>query len=660
MREHYFPQEENRDLQARIYWLFALIALVVFCLLLRAWYLQVIKGSYYLELSENNRVRVVETPPPRGLIYDRNGSPLVNNVPSFTLYAVLGDIPDRDLVLGRLADLVEIPREEMARKVGSKRGDPYIPMKIKDDLSMREVALIEGHGLELPGIKIEAEFKRNAIYDTLAAHLLGYVGEISQTQLESGNYPNIRQGALIGQYGIEQMLDHMIRGLPGEKGIEVDALGHEVRVLKVNEPTRGSDIFLTLDLKVQKAAEEALGGRAGSIIAIDPNNGEVLAMVSHPAFNPNTLSRGASAGIWESILKDEKRPLTNRAIQGQYPPGSTFKVIMSAAILETKEASPSHQMECRGFYPFGNRNFRDWKRGGHGTVDLHRAMVESCDVYYYEMGNRLGVDTIAKFSNLFGLGQPTGISLPSEKGGLIPSTEWKKRVRKEPWYPGETLSVAIGQGYVSATPLQLTTMTAAVAGDGVWYTPQLVKKAVNHKSGATELFPRPEGRRLPISAGTLKVLRSAMAGVVSEPRGTAAGSRSKLVSMAGKTGTAQVIGMKPGIQKQEGEESKEFEDHAWFVAFAPVENPQIAVTVLVENGGHGGSAAAPLARKVIESYLVPSESAPTVTATHPGPVLPSSDFSISSDSSISSKPSTPGGVSPPADRLIRQENGERG
>src|SRR5581483_217718 len=618
MREHYFPQDESRDLQGRIYWLFAVIVVASLLLLLRAWHLQVVNGKYYLELSENNRLRFVETPPPRGRIFDRNGALLVNNVPSFNLYVVLEDMPEPKPVLRRLAEMIQMTPEEISRRLALKREDPYAPIKIKDDLSMKEVAVVEGHTLELPGVKIEAEFKRNAIYGPLAAHLLGYVGEISQGQMESGNYANVKRGGIIGQYGIEQTYDAMIRGKPGQKNIEVDALGHERRVLKVMEPVQGDDIFLSLDLNVQKAAEEALGPHPGAIVALDPHTGEVLAMVSHPAFNPNVISKGASSEVWEALLKDEKRPLTNRVIHGQYPPGSTFKIVMGAAILETKTATPASRVECRGFLHFGNRNFRDWKKGGHSSVDLHRALVESCDVYFYEMGNRLGIDVISKYSNLFGLGQPTGIALASEKGGLIPSTEWKRRVRKESWFPGETLSVSIGQGYVSATPLQLATMIGAVAGDGVWHAPQLLKKTRNYETGEVNEVKLPEGRRLPISEETLQTIRDALEGVVSDPHGTASKAQSKLVTMGGKTGTAQVIAMKADSQRA-ASSSEEFNDHAWFVAFAPVEDPKVAVTVLVENGGHGGATAAPLARSVVEAYLAapPASPPPVTTVTVP-------------------------------------------
>ena len=593
------PQEEIRELQSRVYWLFAIIVALFFSLLLRSWYMQAVQGSYYRELSENNRMRVVPIRAPRGLIYDRYGNLLVNNVPSFNLYLVLEDIPvkDREAVFQRLSSYLEVPVDEISRRILPYSDDLYAPIKIKEDLTLREVALVESHRLNLPGVKIESESRRNALYGPLAAHLIGYVGEVSSQQLDEGTYPGVEQGEVVGQYGVEKSFDAVIRGVPGNKGIEADALGHEVRVLKRVEPVPGSNLYLTLDLDVQKAAEEALGGHAGAIVALDPNNGEVLAMTSHPAFDPDLLSSRTSISEWESLVKDPKHPLTNRVTQGQYPPGSTFKIIMAAAALETKTFSSDQEVFCQGGLPFGRRIFRDWKRGGHGMISLHRAIVESCDVYFYELGNRLGIDTIAKFANLFGLGKPTGIELSSEKGGIIPSTEWKKKVRGEPWYPGETLSVSIGQGYVTATPMQLASMVGAVA-TGIYYRPQLLK-AIRDES-THQMKPRSdaEGIPVPVSARTLKIIRSAMAGVVSETHGTGGSAKSELVSIGGKTGTAQVVAERVGGHKEE-----ELQDHAWFVSFAPVEHPKIVVVVLVEHGGHGGSAAAPLAKKVIEAYM---------------------------------------------------------
>ena len=595
-----------QDLEPRIYALFAIIASGILLLLISAYMLQIVRGGEYFARSEDNRIRTVAVPSPRGLIYDRNGVLLVNNAPSFNLYAVPGDMRDPAQVARHLSTLIDMPSADIEQRVRTGKDNAYLQVKIKNNLSLQEVARIEAHRLDLSGIRIQVEFKRNAVYDTLAAHLLGYVGEISKTQIESGKFPGVKQGEVIGQYGIEQSLDAAIRGTPGTKRIEVDALGQEKQLLSIDQPHPGDDLFLTLDYKLQAAAEAALGEADGAIVALDPRNGEVLAMVSHPMFNPNDLSVGVSPATWRNLTGDAKRPLINRAISGLYPPGSTYKVVMAATALTTGKTTPAESIHCPGFFPFGGRDFRDWKKGGHGRIALHRALVESCDIYFYRMGTRLPIDTISHYSHAFGLGESTGIDLPGERDGLIPSTEWKRRVRNEPWYPGETLSVAIGQGYVLATPLQMATMLSAVAADGWWHPPRLVKKRRDGQTGEIIEVKAAEGRRVPVSDETLAIIRSALAGVLTEPGGTARSSQSKHVTIAGKTGTAQVLEIKGDIRKKL---PKAFDDHAWFVAFAPVSEPTLAVAVLVEHGGHGGSAAAPLAKKVIEAYLAPSAAA---------------------------------------------------
>ncbi len=605
MGARFFPQEEERELEGKIYWFLILLLAGLMLLLLRAWHLQVTKGEHYLALSENNRLRVVETPPPRGRIFDRHGTLLVNNIPSFNLYVVLGDIKERATVLRRISHIIKVPAEEINHRIQKrKNSDPYSPIKIEEDLTMREVAIIEGHGLELPGVKIEAEYKRHAVYGPMAAHLLGYVGEITHDQLKSEKYEGIKSGTIIGQYGVEQSLNTVLMGIPGEKKIEVDALGHEQQVVQETLPLRGDDIFLTLDHKAQQAAEKALADRPGAIVALDPRNGDLLAMVSHPSFNPNEISGGISTKTWQALIKDKKRPLTNRTIHGKYPPGSVFKIILSAALLDTKTVTARDQIECKGSTHLGDREFKDWKKTGHGKVDIHRAMVESCDVYYYEKGLELGVDNIAKYSRIFGLGEPTGIDLAYEKKGLIPTKKWKKKHLKEPWYPGETLSVSIGQGFVSTTPMQLATMISAVAGEGIWYKPRLLIKTRENLTGKYNEAEFTQGRKIPISTETLAIIKKSLAGVVAETKGTANKSKSDLVSIAGKTGTAQVVGRET---MEFDDVTEAFADHAWFAAFAPVENPRIAVIVLVENGGHGGATAAPLARNIIEAYLEPRQ-----------------------------------------------------
>jgi penicillin-binding protein 2 len=596
------PQDDFKDLYDRITWGAIAILVLLGMLVLRAWYLQIVEGETYRGLAETNRVRVVSVLPQRGLIFDRHGRLLVNNTPGFTAYVVPEDAPaPLDSLIERLALYLELPAEDIRDRITSQRtARPYTPIPIKNHLTLKEVALIEAHRLDLPGVKIEVEAQRNYPYGGWAAHLLGYVSEMSAAQRATPEFENLPLGIQVGQYGAEQAYDAILRGQPGEKGIEVDALGHERRVVSHTPPIQGDDLYLTIDADVQIAAEEALSGKAGVVVALDPTSGDIIAMTSHPDFDPNVLSAALTASRWAELLADPGRPLNNRAIQGQYPPGSTFKIVVAAAALERRAVTARSQLTCNGGKFFGNRVFRDWKAGGHGIVDLHRALVESCDVYFYEVGDQLGVDAIAEFSKEFGLGEVTGIALSSEKKGLIPSTEWKQATRHEPWYPGETLSVAIGQGYVSTTPLQLAMMIGTVATGGERHRPRYLRE-IRHRDGTVRIQEATAGERSTVSARTFALLREALKGVVVETHGTGAAARSSVTQIAGKTGTAQVASMPAGSRKARGN----LEDHAWFVAFAPMDSPRIAVTVLVEHGGHGGAVAAPIAKRVIEAYLGP-------------------------------------------------------
>ncbi len=602
MKNSPFPEEEHQEVKTRTYLFLGAILLFMFLCLLRAYYLQISQGAYFKELANNNRTRVVPILASRGIIYDRHGTPLVNNVPVFNLYVVREDMPDPKQVLSFLSSLIAIDDLPLVQKSLLGQEDSLTPVKVKGSLSLLEVAKIEGHLLDLPGVQITAELKRNAIYGRLAAHSLGYISEISKKQMASKRYPNVYSGDMIGQFGIEQTYDSILRGVRGEKRIEVDVLGQEQNLLEIKKPIEGNNLFTTLDLSLQKVAEEALGESAGSIVAMDPRNGDILAMVSHPAFNPNLLTERATASVMRSLLRDEKKPLINRSIQGTYPPGSIFKIIMAIAVLEENAALAANSVGCNGTFPFGNRVFQDWKKGGHGSVMLHRALVESCDIYFYNAGNRLGVDIIAKFSNLFGLGHSTKVGLASEKSGLIPSVAWKKRALKAPWYAGETLSVSIGQGYVSVTPLQMAAMISAVANNGTLYAPRLFYKSRDRQTGVDQVAAT-TGTPIPVAKETLETVKKALVDVVEGPGGTAGGSRSTLVRFAGKTGTAQVTELKDRGKRKKLE--GKLNDHAWFVSYAPVVDPKIAVVVLVENGGHGGSASAPLAKKMIEAYLAP-------------------------------------------------------
>jgi penicillin-binding protein 2 len=584
------------ELQQRLVLLKIGVLVVIGLLALRLWQLQVRDGPYYRELSQNNRTRSILLQPARGLIFDRNGKLLANNVPSFNLYVELQDVSDRETLIQKLVEYLKIDESELSKKFRAR--GTLTRVKLKGGLTLREAALIESHRLDLPGVEVHPEFQRNNPQGPYAAHVIGYVGEVSEQQLSQEYFQGLHPGSIVGQYGVERKYDQLLRGQAGRKLIEVDALGHEKRTISVEKPQAGHDLYLTLDFDLQQLAENLLGEEAGAIIALDPKTGDTLAIASRPSFDPNALSRGLSSKKWQNILQDKRHPLTNRAIQGLYPPGSTFKIIMAAAALETNEVKMSETIQCHGRFRFGRRTFRDWKASGHGTVNLHKALTQSCDVYFYKMGHRLGIDAIATYASLFGLGKKTGIDLPSEQRGIVPSTKWKQQVRGEPWYPGETISVAIGQGYVTVTPIQMAQVIATIGNNGVAHQPRLVRGVRRRNTGKVETWPMAKAVPLGLNPVFVEGIQRALASVVSE--GTARRANSPLVTIAGKTGTSQVVALRADKKK---ETPKQFRDHAWFLSYAPFDNPQIAVAVLAEHAGHGGSAAAPLARKLIEAFI---------------------------------------------------------
>jgi penicillin-binding protein 2 len=601
-------ESEFGDLHRRLFILRVGLLLVVALLGLRLWHLQIHEGPYYRDLSENNRTRLVLLEPARGLIYDRHGVLLANNVPSFSLYVTLEDVKDREALIQQLTDLLGLDPTLMRKKMTTK-GSKMLPRKIKDRMTLRDATLVESHRLDMPGVMIQVESQRNYPGGATAAHLLGYVGEISADQLEKPEFIDLHQGSIVGQYGVEKSYDRHMRGMAGQKSVEVDALGHEKRASVVERPQAGNDLYLTIDVRLQKVAEDLLGEEHGAIVALDPNSGDILAMASRPGFDPNVLSRELTAKQWVEIVQDEGRPLNNRASQGQYPPGSTFKIPMAVAALETKTMSPSSTVFCNGGYQFGKRLYHDWKAGGHGYVDLHNALVHSCDVYFYTIGQRMGIDVMAEFGKDFGLGKDTGVELPSERSGIMPSTAWKEKAKKEPWLPGETISAAIGQGYVTVTPLQMASLVGTVANNGVSYRPRLVQAVMDRASGNLQELPAVPRGQINAKPETFRIIKEALADVVT--KGTATRAKSSLVTIGGKTGTAQVAALRTGPEENI---PKKFRDHAWFVAFAPLESPKIAVAVLAEHMGHGGSAAAPLAKEVIETYMKLTPQVPAVTS----------------------------------------------
>lgn len=606
MAEHSGSQHEVGILHRRLRIAKVVMLSIVAILGFRVWQLQIHEGAHYRGLSEDNRTRTVIREPARGLIYDRHGVLLANNVPSFSLYVTLEDVKDPEALMHRLVNLIGLNEELVRKKFSSRRGR-LVPKKIKDRLTLRQAALIESHRLDLPGVMIQAESQRNYTQGTTGSHLIGYVGEVSSEQLDTPEFSELHLGSIVGQYGVEATFDRFLRGRAGERVIEADAHGNEKRIVRIHKPKAGDDLYLTIDIRLQNLAEELLGEEFGAILALDPRNGELLALASSPAFDPNVLSRELTPSQWEEIVNDDGHPLTNRATQGLYPPGSTLKIVMAAAALETETVDLTSEVGCSGGFPFGGRVYRDWRKDGHGSVNIHRAIVESCDVFFYTVGQRMGIDTMAGYMSLFGLGRKTGVELPSERTGIVPSTTWKRKARGEIWLPGETISAAIGQGYVTVTPIQMLQVTAAVANDGIYYRPHLVRALMDRGTRRLQEFPVVAQGRLKISGDTLRLLKDAMEDVVTD--GTARRARSSLITIAGKTGTAQIVALR---DEEEEEIPKKLRDHAWFLSYAPARDPRISVVVLVEHMGHGGSAAAPLAKRMIEAFVRFELAAPVV------------------------------------------------
>lgn len=596
-------QDGAPELRWRARLLYVILALSFLGLISRLVFLQVISGERYTFLSENNRVRIKRVAGTRGMIFDRHGQLMVDSRPSFDLIFVPEDASEPQETLRLLARYLKRDDTELLKIFEEGKGRAaFDEMVLGRDVDWSAVVAVETHQLELPGVSLRARPRRSYADGPMAAHVLGYLGEINQRQLNILRDQGYVVGDEIGQYGLERRWEELLRGQSGGQQVEVDALGRRVRVLHEVTDVPGYTVHLTLDRELQAAAYEALKGKEGTIVALDVSNGAILALASTPAFDPNIFARGVKSDEWSGLIKDQLRPLSNRATQGQYPPGSTFKIIMAIAGLEEGVVQPDAYIQDPGFFPFGNRQFRDWKKGGHGAVNLHRAIVESCDTYFYQLGPKLGVDRIAKWARAFGLGEKTGIALDDERSGTIPDTEWKRKRFRQPWFPGETVSVAIGQGYVTVTPLQLANMMAAVANGGKLYRPYLVSK-VESLDGATVREYGPELiRAIELKADTLNRVQKALADVVHGPGGTGGAARSPAILVAGKTGTAQVVEMKGAYLKSE-HLSYFNRDHAWFVSYAPVEKPQIAIAILVEHGGHGGEAAAPMAKKVYEKFI---------------------------------------------------------
>jgi penicillin-binding protein 2 len=570
---------------------------VVFAFLVlvgQLWYLQVLEGGRFLDASDKNRIRVRPIAAPRGILFDRHGVPLVDNRPAFTLSLIPRELPrdeeSRDAVLGRVASLLHIPYADLSDAVARVPIDSLLPVRVRRGLTLADVAKVEEWKLELPGVITEVEPQRVYPTSRFAAHLLGYVREANDEQLKQGRY---RRGEMVGQSGLERLLDEYLRGQDGGERIEVDAMGRPVRRVQATEPHAGAQVITTVDRGIQEAAERAMEGLAGAVVVMDPRNGDVLAMVSTPAFEIDRFTGTIDRDAWLRVVQDPNFPLLNRTIQTQYAPGSVFKILVAAAGLQERSITPLDRSYCNGEFHLGNATFKDWKEGGHGTVDLHHAIAQSCNVYFYEAGLKIGGATIVKYASAFGFGQPTSIDLPGEKAGMLPRPQTVRGKSGKVYLPGETVNMSIGQGTVLVTPMQVARFMAAVANGGVLWRPRLVQR-VERPDRVVWSDQGQVAGHAELSPVVWAFLRQSLWAVVNE-NGTGAAARIPGLDIAGKTGTAQMIA------KSKAEKGQ---DHAWFAAFAPAKAPEVVVVVIVERGGKGGQVAAPIARKILNAIFL--------------------------------------------------------
>ena len=575
-------------------------------------YLQVVQRDYYHTKAEDNRISIVPVAPNRGLILDRNGVVLARNYSAYTLEIQTAKMADVDRTINELAEVVDIQARDRGRfrkLLAETRNAESLPIRTR--LTDEEVAKFAANRYRFPGVEIKARLFRQYPFGELASHVIGYIGRINekdQERLEElGVEANYRGTDFVGKSGIEGSYQSELHGTTGIEQVEIDAGGRGIRTLSRTPAQSGNDITLALDIKLQEIAEAAFAGRRGALVAIEPGTGGVLAFVSKPGFDPNLFVEGIDPQSWAELNNSPDRPLNNRAIAGLYPPGSTFKPFLALAALELGKRKTTQTIFDPGHFDFGGRRFRDDKVGGHGTVDMYKSIVQSCDTYYYVLSNDLGIDAIARSLAPFGFGSRTGIDLDGESVGILPSPEWKmkrfRRPEQQKWYAGETISIGIGQGYNAYTPVQLAQAMATIANSGAVVKPHLVSYVDNQRTN-TRRYLEPElVRRIPVKEEHIEFIKQAMAGVNKEGTGARAFAGAQYTS-GGKTGTAQVIAIKANEKYNEKNIQERHRDHSLFIAFAPLENPKIALAVIVENGGFGATAAAPIARAVLDYYLL--------------------------------------------------------
>ncbi len=595
-------RDDTGPLRRRTAWLFLFIFMILGLLHLRLADLQLVHGADWRNLAENNRLRRLPMPGPRGWIYDRRGRVLAENLPSWELLLFPNEAESVDRTGVFVAQLgvseVQVFRERLAeRRIGR-----MAPLIVGENLSWNQVAGVRSHQSDFPELSVVSRIRRHYPFGSLTAHVVGHLRPVTKAQADAN--PELEPDALVGATGIEAAADSFVAGQPGERWAMVSAVGRQLGIVRETEPTPGHDIGVTLDVELQQAAADALGDRAGAVVGLDPNNGAVRILYSTPSFNPAVFGGRLSRSDWKILREDPLHPLQNRCLQGVYPPGSTIKPFLALAGLSEGLITPESTVYCNGSVVLYGHRFHCWRRGGHGRVNLHRSLAESCDIYYYQLGKKLGVERLAAWLHRFGFGERTGLDLSFEASGLVGTPEWSRRVRKTPWYPGEAVSLSIGQGPMLATVAQLARAFATLANGGRLVTPHLISPE------------EVEIEDLRISESQLAQVRAALEAVVHGPAGTA--RRFASVPMAGKTGTAQVVRLQEGVSSDEL--APHLRHHAWFVSWAPLEDPKLVVSVIVEHGGDGSAAAAPVAAHIVKTFLERSES--TLSAVPPSPETP--------------------------------------
>jgi len=615
--------EDRRRIDIRLSALQFLIALGFMVLAVSFWVLQVVQHEAFLEMAENNHQRTLGLRAPRGLVLDRNGEPLVENRHSYSISIVREHTDDLDQTIELLASVLGLEEGAVRETVGEHLSEPvFRPIKIVQDASLAQVAAVTARRLdsELPDVIVEQVPIRRYPTNALAAHLFGYVGEASEAQVSRD--VRLKVGDIVGQSGIERIYNAELMGDDGARRVVVNSVGREIRTIEELEPVEGTRLQLTIDADVQRAVEEGFReyGFSGAAVMLDPRNGEVLALSSLPAYDPNAFAGGIDRPTWNALNTDVLQPLTDRALQGRYSPGSTFKMTVAAAALEEGVINSDFRVNCTGAGMFYGRAFRCWKAGGHGTLDLEHALEQSCNVYFYTVGNMVGIDRIHKWATLLGLGTKSGIDLPNENASIMPSTQWKLETTGERWYPGETISVSIGQGAVTVTPISMAVMMSTLANGGTRVTPHLLK-AVDEGDGWTDVPPPPPQSRVTMDPANLEAIQNGLWLVVN---GAGTGRRAKIpgYDVAGKTGTAQVISLSGGRAAAAGNTTKDLRDHGWFVFFAPRDNPQVAGVVFAEHAEHGSSAA-PIAKYAMEVFFAKRDGLPMPPPIKaPAPAIP--------------------------------------